>query len=556
MSAAANAICVGTALVALVIYAVLIREAASISVDQAFSAAQIGVAIFYGLTIAAWAGIEAGMFYTRRKPPRHTFIKSVFHDNFSDDAGESGSKELVNEPDADDDASEKGGVAMAPPETVVCGVGASHLPALRAAAEFALIMGYVYLCDRTTLVPKGPKTVSRTMFWGLNGAVLLVAVATTRAAGSGGETVTKPLQRDQTEEWKGWMQLMFIFYHYFAEVEIYNAIRIYIAAYVWMTGFGNFSYYYIKADFTLPRFTQMMWRLNFFVFFVCVTMKNEYMLYYIAAMHTFFTWGVFFCCWLGSRYNRDTLACLAKIGAAAGVSVLLYDVQGVFHFVMAPTKALLGFHDPLHPEFTDELHEWFFRSRLDHLVWVVGMLCALSFPWYDRQLQRIEEMDPARRLAATAALVGATLGVLGWYYWTYFSLPKLQYNQVHPFTSWIPLVCYLVLRNATASLRANYMHLFTWCGKVSSRGQAPGGTAGAGGSGRGLCAHSAGMSFSACLSAASLPFSPPSPPARQVSHALLVRCPVPSYPSPSSPPPPPCPTAPCPAPASPPAPVR
>jgi hypothetical protein len=484
MSAAANAVCVTVALVTLVAYAVLLRKVASISVDQSFSAAQIGVAIFYGLAIAAWAGVEAGILYARRKPPRHTFIRSVFHDSFTDDAGASGSKERIIDPETDEEATESAGVAMAPPEAVVCGVAASRLPALRAAAEFALIMVYVYLCDRTSLVPQGPKTVSRTMFWGLNGAVLLVAIATTRAAGSGGEVVTKPLQRDQTEEWKGWMQLMFIFYHYFAEAEIYNAIRIYIAAYVWMTGFGNFSYYYIKADFTLPRFAQMMWRLNFFVFFVCVTMKNEYMLYYIAAMHTFFTWGVFFCCWIGSKYNHDTLLCLAKIGAAAGVSVLLYDVPRVFHFVMAPTKPLLGFHDPLHPEFTDELHEWFFRSRLDHLVWVVGMLCALSFPWYDRQLQKIEEMAPARRVAATAALVGATLGVLGWYYWSYFSLPKLAYNKVHPFTSWIPLLCYLVLRNATAQLRANYMHLFTWCGKVSrAMARLSGGGAGVGSAG-------------------------------------------------------------------------
>lgn len=86
--------------------------------------------------------------------------------------------------------------------------------------------------------------------------------------------------------------------------QVYNAIRIFIAAYVWMTGFGNFScgrgggwaklgrpagsmalepctltpahppllpsYYYVKADFSLGRFAQMMWRLNFFVFFTCV----------------------------------------------------------------------------------------------------------------------------------------------------------------------------------------------------------------------------------------------------------------------------------------------
>ena len=39
-------------------------------------------------------------------------------------------------------------------------------------------------------------------------------------------------------------QVLFLLYHYFEAREIYNAIRIFIAAYVWMTGFGNFSYYY------------------------------------------------------------------------------------------------------------------------------------------------------------------------------------------------------------------------------------------------------------------------------------------------------------------------
>jgi len=39
----------------------------------------------------------------------------------------------------------------------------------------------------------------------------------------------------------------------------------FIAAYVWMTGFGDFSYYYVRKDFSLARFVQMMWRLNFLV---------------------------------------------------------------------------------------------------------------------------------------------------------------------------------------------------------------------------------------------------------------------------------------------------
>ena len=46
------------------------------------------------------------------------------------------------------------------------------------------------------------------------------------------------------------MQVLFLLYHYFKASEIYNAIRIFIAAYVWMTGFGNFSYYHVRKDFS------------------------------------------------------------------------------------------------------------------------------------------------------------------------------------------------------------------------------------------------------------------------------------------------------------------
>ena len=53
-------------------------------------------------------------------------------------------------------------------------------------------------------------------------------------------------------------QVLFLLYHYFAATEIYNAIRMFIAAYVWMTGFGNFSYYYIRKDFSLARFAQVI----------------------------------------------------------------------------------------------------------------------------------------------------------------------------------------------------------------------------------------------------------------------------------------------------------
>lgn len=47
------------------------------------------------------------------------------------------------------------------------------------------------------------------------------------------------LNRHQTEEWKGWMQFIFLLYHYMHATEVYNVIRVLITCYVWLTGFGK-----------------------------------------------------------------------------------------------------------------------------------------------------------------------------------------------------------------------------------------------------------------------------------------------------------------------------
>jgi len=49
------------------------------------------------------------------------------------------------------------------------------------------------------------------------------------------------LNRKQTEEWKGWMQFIFLLYHYVHATEVYNVIRVLITCYVWLTGFGELN---------------------------------------------------------------------------------------------------------------------------------------------------------------------------------------------------------------------------------------------------------------------------------------------------------------------------
>ena len=74
---------------------------------------------------------------------------------------------------------------------------------------------------------------------------------------------------------------LFIMYHYCAAAPIYNVIRVFICAYVWMTGYGNFIYFTSTGNFCLGRFIQMLWRLNFAVLMLMMVMNKSWMVRHI-----------------------------------------------------------------------------------------------------------------------------------------------------------------------------------------------------------------------------------------------------------------------------------
>ncbi|EKX36256.1 hypothetical protein GUITHDRAFT_79030, partial [Guillardia theta CCMP2712] len=323
----------------------------------------------------------------------------------------------------------------------------------------SLILLFTYQSEYYPVFPHLAKEHDMDMFW--FATLLFLAYSFTRWQKSRTDDL---LGREQTEEWKGWMQFMFLLYHYCAASEVYNIIRVMITSYLWMTGFGNFSFFYIKKDYGIVRVLQMMWRLNFFVFLLMIVQGNTYILYYICPLHTFFflvTWLTMRVC---SNLNYTKWGVRIKLSVVAVVIFAVWDgAPWLFDLIFgsfmgrAPCKgATSGF-----------LYEWYFRTTLDHWSTFLGMIFALNYPFTNMWFKELAKLPAASQGKVTLVVAAVSLTLMVLWFCFIFTLPKLQYNNTNAFLAPVPVLSYILLRNLTPYMRTWYCDILHDFGKTT-----------------------------------------------------------------------------------------
>lgn len=341
---------------------------------------------------------------------------------------------------------------------------------------FGVILLYAYLCEHHPPFAHSGKSYDRDEFFFLTALLIFASVYTWKQNTT--SDIQKPtpgtvatlnpdndvLNRHQTEEWKGWMQFMFLLYHYYHAEEIYNAVRIMITSYVWMTGFGNFSFFYITSDFGIVRLLQMLWRLNFLVVFLCLTQGTTYILYYICILHTYYFLMVYATMRIGKDVNHSKWGIRSKLGLLALIIAIVWDVHSglftVIHFPFFGKTPMVGAD-------SGSMWEWYFRSSLDHWSTYLGMIFALNFPITSLFFRKLEAQPPVWHILAKTTMGIALVGAF--YVWVTgpFQQNKVDYNDTNAYFGFIPLITYIYMRNLTPYLRSHHMALLHRIGKTT-----------------------------------------------------------------------------------------
>lgn len=70
---------------------------------------------------------------------------------------------------------------------------------------------------------------------------------------------------------------------------------------------GNFSYFWTRKDYSIYRLLKMLFRLNFLVLVVMAVTNNEFVRYYICAMHTYWFLSVYAMMAVLKSYNTVSM---------------------------------------------------------------------------------------------------------------------------------------------------------------------------------------------------------------------------------------------------------
>ena len=278
------------------------------------------------------------------------------------------------------------------------------------------------------------------------------------------------LSRYQTDEWKGWMQIIILIYHYTGASRIlwiYKTIRLLVASYIFMTGFGHTVYFYQRADYSFRRSAAVLIRINMLSCLLPYAMNTDYLFYYFAPLISFWYLVIYITMAMGRSRNHSPAFLMIKILMSAILTTALIRVPYLFETLFQVLEKCFNIHW--------NVMEWRFRLQLDGCIVYTGMLCGTIFVKFvdalneetaeDGALNRLVRRNP--RILCIGWLAMAAFTSLGFYIFARRTSDKYSYNAWFPYISTAPVLAYVMFRNTSRHTRSFHSSIFAWMGRHS-----------------------------------------------------------------------------------------
>ena len=368
---------------------------------------------------------------------------------------------------------------------------------LRAIAVFLLACYYCWWVDRTPLLNKLQKQYFHPNFRVLCLATAIAGLCSMQQTSVSARQTIKSIKgpqnipflgRDQTDEWKGWMQFLILIYHYTGASKvlwIYKLVRLLVASYVFLTGYGHTIYFYERADFSLKRVATVLIRLNMLSCTLPFMMNTDYIFYYFAPLTSFWYLVVYTTMAAGRSHNKHPMFLIAKVIVSAVVTTAV-----IFHYPRLFKSAffLLEKFCNIHWDSKD----WCFRLSLDNYIVYFGMLVGI----FTAASKERETLSYARskddKMLHTSNLSNRLVGQINTWtfdFWlryqrslyltiviigcflygryAYLAKDKEQHNAWFPMVSFGPILAFVAMRDCLAWTRRYHSAVFAWMGRIS-----------------------------------------------------------------------------------------
>ncbi|KAF5550888.1 o-acetyltransferase CAS1 [Fusarium napiforme] len=301
----------------------------------------------------------------------------------------------------------------------------------------ALLM--CYYADRTQMMAKGSKLWQLKDFVALCIPCIAIMLATIRGIKSPvledlsvdmQESDQPFLSRDQTDEWKGWIQALILIYH-------------------WTGAHGGSTYVLIRNDFSFNRVAATLLRLNILSCCLAYFMDTDYMFYHFPSLLSFWFLVIYATMAIRPRHNGDLQVMLAKICMSCLLVSMIFMgtplTRWAFEILSTVFKIQWSYK------------EWHRHVTLDMLIVYAGMLTAVA----NRHLKQSIHLG----LRVTLALAGffATIH----YLYATAGLRMAAYSKWHPYVSLVPILGFIAMRNVSGPVRNYHSKAMAWLGRCS-----------------------------------------------------------------------------------------